>query len=130
MATHHPNNRAIGYSDQQINQMKRDAERRMREMQQRAMRAANRSSPAPETPPAPHEPAPAAAPSAPTPDVSSALLPALIAEPLAGGNLLDLPLLKALGLDRDRLLIIAVGLILLSESTDPLLLMALVYIFL
>ena len=105
-----------GYSPGDFAAMQKDAVARVQEMQRRADENLRRSNavlppPPPETPPLPPPLPPA--PPAPTND---------------NGKLLQL--LSVAGIDNDRLILLALLLLLYNDGADQLLLLALLYLFL
>ena len=105
------------YNGDQLAAMQKDAMDRVREMQRRADETLRRSNadfspPMPEEPPLP--PPPLSVPSAPC------------KEPM--GKLEQL--LSTAGIDRDRMVILALLLLLYNDGADQLLLLALLYLFL
>lgn len=110
------------YSSEELASMQKDAMERVREMQRRADESLRRSNaslsppppPPPEAPPLPLPPE-IPKPSPPPPPPTSGKL----------GNLLS-----AAGMDQDRILLLALLLILYNDGADHLLLLALLYLFL
>ena len=111
------------YNGDQLAAMQKDAMDRVREMQRRADETLRRSN-ADFSPPMPEEP-PLPPPSAPPPPPLS-VPSAPCKEPM--GKLEQL--LSTAGIDRDRIVILALLLLLYNDGADQLLLLALLYLFL
>ena len=107
------------YNGDQLAAMQKDAMDRVREMQRRADETLRRSNadfspPIPEEPPLPPPPPPLSVPSAPCKESMGKLE----------------QLLSIAGIDRDRMVILALLLLLYNDGADQLLLLALLYLFL
>lgn len=109
------------YSSEELASMQKDAMERVREMQRRADETLRRSNAGLSsftaeipTPSAPAPPAP------PSPESPKPIVPA--------GKLGNV--LSAVGIDQDRMIILALLLILYNDGADNLLLLALLYLFL
>lgn len=111
------------YNGDQLAAMQKDAMDRVREMQRRADETLRRSN-ADFSPPMPEEP-PLPPPSAPPPPPLS-VTSAPCKESM--GKLEQL--LSTAGIDRDRMVILALLLLLYNDGADQLLLLALLYLFL
>ena len=112
------------YSGEQLASMQKDAMDRVREMQRRADETLRRSN-ADFAPPPAEMKAPPAEP-VPIPPTPKPQVPVPCPEPI--GKLENL--LSVAGIDRDRIVILALLLILYNEGADQLLLLALLYLFL
>lgn len=110
------------YNGDQLAAMQKDAMDRVREMQRRADETLRRSN-ADFSPPMPEEP-PLPPPPAPPPPPPSQSMPHQ--EPM--GKLEQL--LSIAGIDRDRMVILSLLLLLYNDGADQLLLLALLYLFL
>lgn len=112
------------YSGDELASMQKDAMERVREMQRRADETLRRSNASLVPPPA--QPVQEIPPSCP-PEAPPPIPQPTISAPPAGklGNILS-----AAGIDQDRIVILALLLILYNDGADQLLLLALLYLFL
>ncbi len=112
------------YTSAQIIAMQKDAMRRVHEMQRISQEKIRQSQP--NRPPSPPAPAPEPAAEMPAaPEVSSSLL----GPPENKGNEMA-GFFDQMNLDPEVLLLLGVGLLLMNEGADPMLLLALLYILL
>ncbi len=111
------------YSGDELASMQKDAMERVREMQRRADETLRRSNASLNPPPPPPVQDPPPCP----PEVSPQNPLPMHSAPSAGklGNILS-----AAGIDQDRIVILALLLILYNDGADQLLLLALLYLFL
>ncbi len=115
------------YSPKDMAAMQQDAMARVREMQRRADETLRRSNPPPPASTV-ERPTPTPQPPLPPPAEIPTPAPAPLPDLLGGGKLNQL--LAATGMDRDRLILLGLLLILWNDNADKKLLLALVYLLL
>ncbi len=115
------------YSPKDMAAMQQDAMERVREMQRRADETLRRSNPPPPASTV-ERPTPTPQPPLPPPAEIPTPAPAPLPDLLGGGKLNQL--LAATGMDRDRLILLGLLLILWNDNADKKLLLALVYLLL
>ena len=112
------------YSSNELASMQKDAMERVREMQRRADETLRRSNASLMPPPKTEAPKPAPLPLTETPK------PSPPSSPLPNTNGKIGTVLSAAGIDQDRMIILALLLILYNDGADNLILLALLYLFL